>query len=290
MTPARWLGSPPEPRFTLTVLGDVRIELRARIPARFTGMDTDRLVYAPLRPLVAGTAVNFARNAREHFKHIGILGRVGDDSFTPVIRAALRDLGVTDLLYADPEQENGCAVMLRDPGARLLVAGERAPRLTSDDVRAGRAAIAASDLLVADGYALLEERSRAALLEAMALARSHGTPVAFDLVPHDLPDRLSLSGVLPALELADVVITEVPTLAGLLEEDAPLPGRLDGLTGHDPLWLLRDGPTALEHVLAYRRGRLRLDYPTGFRSGVTERTGFGDRLTASELYWWLSNR
>ncbi|WP_106398972.1 carbohydrate kinase family protein [Actinocorallia populi] len=290
MNPARWLDAPPEPRFTLTVLGDVRVELRARIPERFTGMDADRLLYAPLRPLIAGTAVNFARNAREHFKHIGILGRIGDDSFTPVIRATLRDLGVTDLLHADPEQQNGCSVMLRDPGARLLVASDRGPRPTPEDVRAGREAIASSDLLVADGYALLEERSRAALLEAMALARAHGTPVAFDLVPHDLPDRMALPGVLPALELADVVITEVPTLAGLLEDGARLPERLDTLTAGDPLWLLRDGPTAMEHSLAYRRGRLRLGYPTGFRSGVTERTGFGDRLTASELYWWLSQR
>ena len=290
MIPVPRPGSPQEPRFTLTVLGDVRIELRARISERFTSLDADRLVYAPLRPLVAGTAVNFARNAREHFKHIGVLGRIGEDSFTSVIRDALRDLGVTDLLHADPEQPNGCAVMLRDPGARLLVAGERAPRLTPADVHAGRDAIAASDLLVADGYALLEEGSREALLAAMDLARAHGTPVAFDLVPHDLPDRLSLRDVLPALELTDVVITEVPTLAGLLEDPSRLPGCLDDLTVHAPLWLLRDGPTAMEHVLAYQRGRPSLRYATGYRAGVTERTGFGDRLTADELYWWLSNR
>lgn len=55
------------------------------------------------------------------------------------------------------------------------------------------------------------------------------------------------------------------------------------------LWLLRFGATQLERVLAYRRERLLLEYGTGYEDGAA-RAGFGDRLVACELYWWLSSR
>ncbi|MGH3243890.1 MAG: hypothetical protein ACRDNL_26155, partial [Spirillospora sp.] len=101
--------------------------------------------------------------------------------------------------------------------------------------------------------------------------------------------------VLPALALADLVISEAPTLARLLGRPVPVTGRearellpvLDRAVPGRPLWLLRFGATSLEHVLAYRRERLLAEYPSGYGDGV-ERAGFGDRLAASELYWWLS--
>jgi hypothetical protein len=55
-----------------------------------------------------------------------------------------------------------------------------------------------------------------------------------------------------------------------------------------PLWLLRFGPSSLEHALAYRTDGLLLEYRTGYGEGV-ERTGYGDRLAAGELYWWLAS-
>jgi sugar/nucleoside kinase (ribokinase family) len=286
MTPARWLASAPEPRFSLTVLGEVRIEMRAHSPAPFTSLSADRLVYAPVRPLVAGTAVNLARHASDFFKSVSVLGRIGDDAFTPVIQDRLRDLGVTDLLQVDPDCANGCSIMLWDPSVRLLVAGDPAPRVTPSDVRAAREAIASSDLLFADGYALLDATSRAALLEAVQIARSTGTRVAFDLVPHDLPARIGPESLIPVLACADVVITEMTTVSGLLGKPAELLPALDRLVAHAPLWLLRH--PGMDRTLAYQRGEIHLEYPT--ENGTGEEAGFGDRLAAGELYWWLSQR
>ncbi|WP_242894207.1 carbohydrate kinase family protein [Actinomadura litoris] len=307
-SPARspGLDGAPRRRFSLFVMGEVRIEARASLPdVRFGELTADRLSYAPARALVAGTAVNLARCAVGYFRKVSVLGKVGDDAFTPVIRRELRRLGVRDRLRVEEGAPNGVTVMVRDrpdgegPGVRLLVAAEDAPgrRLTESEVRAASAGIRRADALFVDGYALLSPVSRAALRAAARVAREAGTLVAFDLVPHDIDGRLPAADVLPALSLADVVFTEAPTVARLLGVAPPtgsggmrdlLPA-LDRAAPGRPLWLLRFGATSLEYVLAYQRERLLLEYPSGYGAEV-ERAGFGDRLASSELYWWLSRR
>ncbi|TYB39374.1 PfkB family carbohydrate kinase [Actinomadura chibensis] len=305
-SPAEWPGldGADERRFAMVVIGDVGIEVRAALPGvRFADLDADRLSYAPARAVVAGTAVNLARAATRCFRRVDVLAKVGDDDFTPVIRRELRRLGAGDLLCVDPGAPNGVSVMLRDdgggggPGVRLLVVRDDPParRLTGGDVAAAAARIAAADVLAIDGYSLLSPVSRDALHAAARLARGAGTKVAFDLVPHDVDERLPAEDVLPTLALADLVVSEAPTLARLLGRPGPTAGSevqallpiLDETVQGSPLWLLRFGPTSLERVLAHRRGRPPMEYPSGYRDGV-ERAGFGDRLAASELYWWLS--
>lgn len=322
--PVRWPGldGAAERRFRLVVLGDVMIEARADLPGvRFTDLAADRLAYAPARAVVAGTAMNMARCATGYFRRVALLAKIGDDAFTPVIRRELRRMGVRDLLCVEPGAANGVSVMLRDgtgrpdavgvegggpvgrdalgPGVRLLVVDDQGPgrRLTEDDVRRAAPAIRRADVLFADGYSLLAPASRGALRAALDVARRGGTLVAFDLVPHDIDRRLPAAEAAPVLGSVDVVITEVPTLARLLGLPVPstpaevremLPA-LDRRVGGRPLWLLRHGPTSLEDVVAYRRGQVLVEYASGYGPGV-RRTGFGDRLAAGELYWWLSSR
>ncbi|MWA06466.1 hypothetical protein F8568_040195 [Actinomadura sp. LD22] len=292
-------------RFSLFVLGDVRIEVRAELAGvRFGELTADRLCYAPARALVAGTAVNLARCAVARFRRVSVLAKVGDDEFTPVIRRELRRIGVRDRLRVEPGAPNGVTVMLRDgpagggPGVRLLVAEPDAPgrRLTESEVRSAAGAIGRADVLFLDGYSLLSPVSRAALRAAAEAARAAGTRVAFDLVPHDIDARLAAADVLPLLSAADLVIAEAPTLARVLGRPVPagagevraLARALDDLVPGRPLWLLRFGPTRLERVLAYRRERLLTEYASGYREGDV-RAGFGDRLAVRELYWWLSS-
>ncbi|TDB83890.1 hypothetical protein E1264_26645 [Actinomadura sp. KC216] len=290
-----------ERRFDMFVIGDVGIEVRATLPdVRFADVHADRLTYAPARAIVAGTAVNLARSATRYFRRVGVLGKVGDDDFTPAIRRELRRIGAGDHLRVEPGVPNGVSVMLRDrPGAgagvRLLVVQDEPPgrRLTAAEVRSAAAGIEAADVLVTDGYSLLSPVSREALHTAARIARDAGTRVAFDLVPHDADARLPADAVVPMLALADLVISEAPTLARLLgrpsspHEVRELLPALDRAVPGRPLWLLRFGETSLEHALAYQRDGLLMEYPTGYGDGV-ERAGFGDRLAAAELYWWLS--
>jgi sugar/nucleoside kinase (ribokinase family) len=309
-SPMHWPGldGAPRTRFSLAVVGDVRVELRTELADRsFTELTEDHLGYAPVRAVVAGTAINLARHAVGYFRAITVIGRIGDDAFTPVIRQCLRDLGVTDRLSAEPGTPNGFSVMLRDRpasdrhGVRLLVAGDGAPsgRVSAADLHRSAAVVERADVLFVDGYALLSPVSRVGLRAAVRIARAAGTLVAFDLVPHDIHRRLPLQDVLPVLAEANVILTEVPTVAGLL--DRPVASDADGARellpaldqapagpqGRRPLWLLRFGATHLENALAYQRDRLLLEYPTGYGPGV-QRTGYGDRLAVCELYWWLS--
>ncbi|MFI0412100.1 carbohydrate kinase family protein [Actinomadura sp. 3N508] len=299
-----------ERRFDMFVIGDVGIEVRATLPdIRFADVHADRLTYAPARAIVAGTAVNLARCATRYFRRVGVLGKVGDDDFTPAIRRELLRIGADDHLRVEPGVPNGVSVMLRDrpapaagagagKGVRLLVVQEEPPgrRLTAAEVRSAAAGIEAADVLVTDGYSLLSPVSGEALRTAARIARDAGTRVAFDLVPHDADARLPAEEIVPMLALADLVISEAPTLARLLGSAASAHGAhgvrellpvLDRAVPGRPLWLLRFGDTSLEHALAYRRDGLLMEYPTGYGAGV-ERAGFGDRLAAAELYWWLS--
>ncbi|TDD76849.1 hypothetical protein E1293_26145 [Actinomadura darangshiensis] len=306
-SPAEWPGpdGAAERRFALFVIGDAGIEVRASLPdVRFADLGADRLSYAPARAMVAGTAVNLARCAVGYFRRVDVLAKVGDDDYTETIRRELRRIGAGDRLRVEPGVPNGVSVMLRDrpdgggPGVRLLVVQDEPPgrRLTSDDVRAAAEGIEAADVLALDGYSLLSPVSRAALHEAARTARAAGVRVAFDLVPHDVDARLPASDVLPMLEAADLVISEVHTLARLLGRPAAAGGpheprsllpALDADVAGRPLWFLRFGATSLERVLAYQRGRLLMEYSTGYTGGV-RRAGFGDRMAACELYWWLS--
>jgi sugar/nucleoside kinase (ribokinase family) len=309
-SPVQWPGldGAPRARFSLAVMGDVCIEFRTELADRsFTELTDDHLGYAPARAVVAGTAVNLARHAIGYFRAITVIGKIGDDPFTPIIRHCLRDLGVADRLRVEPGTPNGFSVMLRDRpaaggrGVRLLVTGAEPPsrRLSPSDVRRSATVLERADVLFVDGYSLLSSVSRDGMHTAVCVARAAGTLVAFDLVPHDIDKRLSLDDVLPVLADADVIITEVPTVAGLLARPVPrdsaaardllpvLDQALDRVTDRRPLWFLRFGETHLEGTLAYRRDRLLLEYPTGYRPGM-QRTGYGDRLAVSELYWWLS--
>lgn len=305
-SPVEWPGldGADERRFSMLVIGDAGIEVRASLPdVRFADVRADRLCYAPARAVVAGTAVNLARCAAARFRRVGVLAKIGDDDYTAVIRRELRQIGAVDHLRVEAGAPNGVSVMLRDrprgggPGVRLLVVQEEPPgrRLTAAEVAAAADAIAGADVLVADGYSVLSPVSRAALEEAARIAGAAGTRVAFDLVPHDVDARLPASDMLPVLARADLVFSEAPTLARLLGRPAPsgagavrgLLPVLDREVPGRPLWLLRFGPTSLEGVLAYQRGRLLMEYATGYGAGV-RRAGFGDRLAACELYWWLS--
>lgn len=297
--------SPPGHRFALTVVGDVRLELRTEVPDRsFRELDHDHLTYAPVRFVVSGTAVNLARHARAHFARIEVVAKVGDDAFTRIVEDELGRLGVGGRLHVQKGMASGFTLMLRDAAGeerdsvRLLVASDPAPGgcLTVQDVRDSKDVLERTDAVFCDGYSLLSATSRAAVAEALALARAAGVRTAFDLVPHDIHHRLPPGLVWPVLESADIVIVEAATAAGLVGLPRPAPhpvpppallAALDEALPGRPLWLLRYGEGGMENSLAYRHGELMLSYDTGY-TAAADKAGVGDRIAAAELYWQLS--
>ncbi|MEC4017379.1 carbohydrate kinase family protein [Streptomyces sp. H27-D2] len=286
----------------------MRLELRTRLPnRRFTQLSRTHFAYAPVDFVVSGTSVNMARHARSHFARVNVLAKVGDDALTSVVEEELRALGVHARLHVAKGMPNGFVVMVWDTprvprprrapdGVRLLIASDPSPgcSLGVADVRASYDLLRDADVVLCDGYSLLSPTSRAAVGEALSLARAAGVRTAFDLVPHDIDRRLPFSDVLPAIAAADLVIVEAATLARLfgLPPDTgvgeDLLVALDRKAPGRPLWLLRHGAGGMQNVLAYRRDGLRHAYTTGYVDAA-DKVGEGDRVATAELYWWLSN-
>jgi sugar/nucleoside kinase (ribokinase family) len=300
------LAKAPVRRFRVAVIGEIRIDIRTKLlNARFKDLSQDHLAYAPIDLTISGTAINFAQSALDYFAAVELIAKIGQDSFTPLITAKLDDLGVTARLAIDADVNNGFVIILHealedDTGMRLMVgsAAHPAMNLNVADVTDAATVLSQSDALFIDGYALLYENSAQAICAAAEIARAADGIVCFDLVPHDIHRRVALTSVLPVLELADVIISQAATLEGLFDgiDNKPsqdsmscLTSTVDDMTSRSPLWIVRSGPHSVDLVSAYHRGQVRHTYRTGYKPGMAS-VGFGDRLTACELYWLLSAR
>lgn len=294
-------------RLRMTVIGDVRFEMRAPLQERlFTAIDHDVLCFARIEKAVSGTAVNMATAAQELFVTTAI-ARIGDDELTPLIEDRLRRIDADWRLIVDRGTPNGLVLIVRDSAAgkhggnRLLVSGSPAPcsRMSAADIVAEGAAIQRSDLLVVDGYSLLSPSGREALATALELAGKAQVFRCLDLVPHDIHDYLGFAELEEFLRRADVVIAEARTLAALLGDPVAYPvckddlkpvlERVLGLGLPPRYWILRFGAGDVQEAAVLPPGQSPIFYSTGYVE-TGEHAGFGDRLAAWELYQILSHR
>lgn len=298
-------------RYDVVVLGDVRIDIRAALRRnRFADIDTDTHEQVPIEVSVGGTAMGFARPAVRHVERVTLLGAVGRDSWTTLIRQACAEPGLVDRLI-ETARPNGSVVMLRDrptgdapEGVRLLVAQSPAPYDDLDPavVRAAAADIESGSALVVDGYALLSASSAAAVEVATALAADARVPIGFDIVPHRIDERLTLTELMPLLERSSLVWVEADTLARLLrpaareaatvrtaaEATALVESLPESLAGRHRTWFVRFGLGNMEETVAIAPGHHRMYYRTGYAQAAVT-TGFGYVAAAAELKWWLTN-
>ncbi|GGO66906.1 hypothetical protein GCM10012289_22040 [Nonomuraea cavernae] len=286
------------PRFSLTVVGEIRVDIRVRLDSlRFGEIDTDQLRYSPVQITPAGVALGLARQAVRYFDRVELIARIGRDEFTETILAELAELGIECRLTFVEGASTGRVLVVRDSaprdGVRLMVSEplSDAQVLSPADVRTASRAVASADVLFLTGYELLYPRSAEAVHEAAAIARSHGTLVCLDMVPHDIHLRLDSRLLLSTLRLADIVVGEAGTLASLVGETCASPAHLlphlDRALDDHPVWLIRSGSGNVSRSTIYRHGLIHHDYATGYQA-ASDPMGFGDRLTARELHWLLS--
>ncbi|MGW0808005.1 carbohydrate kinase family protein [Nonomuraea sp. NPDC002799] len=269
------------------------MDIRVRLDSlRLRELHADRLHYSPVHITPAGVALGIARQAVHCFDRVALISRIGRDEFTEAILAELALAGIEPRLTLVDGMATGRVVVVRDDGVRLMVAEPLSAQqvLTPADVRASSRAIASADVLFLTGYELLYPGSTEAVLEAAAIARSSGTLVCLDLVPHDLHLRLDPRQWPPVLDAADIVIGELSILSALAgAAHATLDQLLACLdpAAPAPVWLIRSGAGNVSRSTIYHRGLVHRDYETGYEE-VSEPMGFGDRITAGELRWLLS--
>lgn len=291
---------PGSPEFRLTVIGDVRVEYRVRLSDReFTQLTSSHLEFAPVAPMISGTAVNMARSARHIFDHIGVICRIGDDEFTPTILKHFEDSSISVNAPITHGMRNGIVLIVRDQlssrpgGVRLLVSGTPTPHahLSPQDVQDASTLIKNADVVFADSYGLLETHSRGAIAKAQAIARRFDIPFCLDLVPHDIDRRADWDLIATALRSSDIVSVSASTLARLLGlPTTPItPDTLRSIAqlacsafGQRILWLVSFGAGDMSTMARLQSGVLQTWYDTGYAE--SDGSNFGDRLVAIELH------
>jgi sugar/nucleoside kinase (ribokinase family) len=205
----------------MTIIGDVRFEMRVPLKAlRFTAIDHDTFCFAPIQKTVAGTAVNMAKAAQSLFT-TAVIAKIGDDELTQLIKDQAGRIDADWHLIVDAQTANGLVVIVRDAadekhgGNRLLVSGLPAPglRISTADIHTEALLIEQSDVLMIDGYSLLSQSGREALMEALKLAGGAGTLRCLDLVPHNIHELFEYPELAEFLGHADIVISNARTLA-----------------------------------------------------------------------------
>ncbi len=310
-SPVPFLAEPSaSPRcFRVTVIGDARIDiLTALTQRRFTELSSDHHESTMITTHVGGTAMSFAEAAVAHFAEVRVVAAVGDDSWTSDIERTCAQLGIVACLDRLPGVANAMVVIVRDAGTdeaplgvRLLVAQAPSPydRLEEELVRRFDTMIADADALVIDGYAMLSEHSAGAVEVATRIAQAAGVPICFDLVPHHIDEQLAWADLLPIMTRSSLLIAEVPTLARLLGrpeltgqslQDALTVAKLlpAEVAGPRRTWFLRFGVGLMDETLAISADHHQVIYHTGY-SSATHAAGYGYRVAAAELKWWLTN-
>ena len=187
--------------FSVTVIGDVRIDVVSRVRTRrFAQLTYNHDEAGEVAIVVGGTAMSFARAAAPHFGEVRVIAAIGDDQWSDSIWRAAGELGVLAYFGQQPGVSNGLVMIVRDAGTpenpggvRLMLAQKPSPydHLDVQLVRGQQDVIATSDALVIDGYALLHDRSAAAVDVATEIAMDAGVPVSFDLVPHTIDQQVA---------------------------------------------------------------------------------------------------
>lgn len=306
-----WLRIPESRarRFSITIIGDIRVEARSEMrQARFGGLSRDTFVFSPVTLTISGTALNMAKEAVAVFTRTEVIARIGNDEFTPTIREHLTKLDAVAHLTVDEGMRNSGIIIIRDGsaehpgGVRLLISGEPAPshRLSTGDIDEFAEPIRANDLLFVDGYSILRPESASAVRKAMLMARESGRQVCIDLVPHNIDEFLKAEEIQGYVALANYVIVEAGTLAKVLglPHEYPLAvgdiGRIlpvmDTRFPGNACWLLRYGKGNMDEVVMYKKDVKYVHYHTGYMSAPSAaRAGYGDKVAAHELAYLLRN-
>ncbi|WIG58341.1 MAG: hypothetical protein OJF49_001087 [Ktedonobacterales bacterium] len=289
------------PSLAVTVMGDLNIEIASELKDHaFVTLDHDLLVYGNVQLEVGGTAANFAMAARGYFGEIHVIGKVGTDDLGPIITHRLAGMGIHVHCSTSSSTPTGLAIYLRDAhssrpkGTRLLIVQPNSANqaLTTSDIEQQAQVFADSDLLVLDGYCMLQQPRRDASLLAMQIAHASGALIAFDIVPHDAYNLYSLDALLSMTALADVIIVEVGAIRRFLGRPVP-DGTIDVDIALETAEVLRSTLAEKAYLLRFGWGGsdqslvcLPKSAPrhsfTGYRQAAGSR-GFGDQLAAREL-------
>ena len=251
-------------------IGDVMLDVVVKLQGAINyGEDTP----SKITTHGGGAAGNVASWIAHTGTHATIVARVGNDSAGAALVSEFDDLKVDHSSLIKTSDPTGVVVILVDQKGERTMFPETGANsgLTLSDMPS----LSGFDAAYVSGYALLNPRSRAGVLEMIAEIRSAGIPLFYDTVTVGAMKEVERNLILSWLPLMDYVLPneeEALYVADAEDVDSALKKLLELC----PTVIIKRGP---DGAVAQERGGNRIDIDA-IKTVVADTTGAGDSFAA----------
>jgi sugar/nucleoside kinase (ribokinase family) len=218
-----------------------------------------------------------AGNVASWIAHAGtaasIVARIGNDSAGAAITSEFEDLGVDYSSLRKTSDATGVVVVVVDKKGERTMFPETGAN--SGLVVTDMPDLAGFDAAYVSGYALLNPRSRAGVLEMIAVIKSAGLPIFYDTVTVGAMKEVDRALIQSWLPLMDYVLPNEEE-ALYLADAADIDLALTKLLELCPAVIIKRGPSG---AIAQNRGGTRIDIDA-IKTVVADTTGAGDSFAA----------
>ncbi|MFM2180440.1 MAG: hypothetical protein RL192_602 [Actinomycetota bacterium] len=218
-----------------------------------------------------------AGNVASWIAHAGtaasIVARIGNDSAGAAITSEFEDLGVDYSSLRKTSDATGVVVVVVDKKGERTMFPETGAN--SGLVVTDMPDLAGFDAAYVSGYALLNPRSRAGVLEMIAVIKSAGLPIFYDTVTVGAMKEVNRALIQSWLPLMDYVLPNEEE-ALYVADAADIDLALTKLLELCPAVIIKRGPSG---AIAQNRGDTRIDVDA-IKTVVADTTGAGDSFAA----------
>lgn len=281
--------------------GDVNLDwvVDGNLNFRWTDLaENGRTVLGSMRELPGGSALNFARFAREAGLRAGLVGVVGQDVAGGTIVAELARLGIQHAVRIDPDRKTGCCFIARDASdVRLLVNSKENANhgLVPQDIDQITGTIQSAKSVYVSGFCIRdpkETRYRATRRLFECFQDKHPRPVLiFDVVPHRIYESYLWAEMREITSRVAILISEVSTMRRFLAighsrelvDKRVAEQTLQALRPYYRKMILRFGPSGCDEELLWDESAGRLEHNITGHASASDKRGFGDRMAIRAL-------
>ena len=251
-------------------IGDVMLDVVVALQAPINyGEDTP----SKITTHSGGAAGNVASWIAHTGTEASIVARVGNDSAGAAITSEFEDLGVDNSSLKKTSDATGVVVVLVDKNAERTMFPETGAN--SGLVLADMPSLVGFDAAYVSGYALLNPRSRAGVLEMIAAIKSAGLPLFYDTVTVGAMKEVDRELIYSWLPLMDFVLPNEEE-AFYLSDSADIDDALRKLLELCPAVIVKRGSAG---AIAQVRGGARVNVDA-VKIAVADTTGAGDSFAA----------
>ena len=251
-------------------IGDVMLDVVVALQAPINyGEDTP----SKITTHGGGAAGNVASWIAHAGTSASIVARIGNDSAGAAITSEFDDLGVDYSSLRKTSDATGVVVVVVDKKGERTMFPETGAN--SGLVVTDMPDLAGFDAAYVSGYALLNSRSRAGVLDMIAVIKSAGLPIFYDTVTVGAMKEVDRALIQSWLPLMDYVLPNEEE-ALYVADAADIDSALTKLLELCPAVIIKRGPSG---AIAQNRGGTRIDIDA-ITTVVADTTGAGDSFAA----------